>query len=61
VKNVLAAGGCDLHTGGQIIHLGSPRLFHDEMRSSIRPFGRQVLRVLRVAGFLSLTSVASAG
>jgi deazaflavin-dependent oxidoreductase (nitroreductase family) len=55
VKNVLAAGGCELRTRGQIIQLGSPRLFHDESRSSIRPVERQVLRILNVADFLSLT------
>jgi deazaflavin-dependent oxidoreductase (nitroreductase family) len=55
VKNVLAAGGCELRTGGQTVQLGSPHLFHDQSRSSIRPFERQVLRILNVADFLSLT------
>jgi deazaflavin-dependent oxidoreductase (nitroreductase family) len=60
VKNVLAAGGCELRTRGQAVRLGSPRLFHDESRASIRPVERQVLRILGVAEFLSLTP-ASAG
>jgi hypothetical protein len=55
VKNVLAAGGCELRTRGQAIPLGSPRLFHDQSRAAIRPVERQVLRILHVAGFLSLT------
>ena len=55
VKNVLAAGGCELRTRGQTIPLRSPHLFHDESRSGIRPLERQVLRALRVADFLSLT------
>ena len=55
VKNVLAAGGCELRTRGQAITLGSPRLFRDQSRASIRPLERQVLRVLHVADFLSLT------
>jgi deazaflavin-dependent oxidoreductase (nitroreductase family) len=55
VKNVLAAGGCELRTRGQTIQLGSPRLFHDQSRSGIRPVERQVLRILNVADFLSLT------
>jgi deazaflavin-dependent oxidoreductase (nitroreductase family) len=55
VKNVLAAGGCELRTRGQTIALGSPRLFHDQSRSSIRPVERRVLRILNVADFLSLT------
>lgn len=55
VKNVLATGGCELRTRGQTIPLGSPRLFHDQSRSGIRPVERQVLRILNVADFLSLT------
>ena len=55
VKNVLAAGGCELRTRGRAIQLGSPRLFHDESRSGIRPLERQVLRILGVADFLSLS------
>ena len=54
VKNVLAAGGCELRTRGDTIELVAPRLFHDETRRGIRPFERQVLRVLGVADFLSL-------
>jgi deazaflavin-dependent oxidoreductase (nitroreductase family) len=59
VKNVLAAGGCELRTRGQSIQLGSPRLFHDESRSGIRPVERQVLRILDVADFLSLTPASA--
>jgi hypothetical protein len=54
VKNVLAAGGCELRTRGRVIRLASPRLFHDEARRGIRPVERQVLRVIGVADFLSL-------
>ncbi len=54
VKNVLAAGGCDLKTQGRTVRLTSPRLFRDEGRHDIRPFERQVLRVLGVSEFLSL-------
>jgi deazaflavin-dependent oxidoreductase (nitroreductase family) len=59
VKNVLAAGGCELRTRGQTITLGSPRLFHDQSRSSIRPLERQILRLLNVADFLSLTPTSA--
>jgi deazaflavin-dependent oxidoreductase (nitroreductase family) len=55
VKNVLAAGGCELRTRGQVVRLSSPRLFHDESRSSIRPLERRVLGLLNVTDFLSLT------
>ena len=56
VRNVLAAGGCELQTRGRTVRLVSPRLFHDEQRRGIRPLERQVLRVLNVTDFLSLTS-----
>lgn len=55
VKNVLAAGGCELRTRGRTVRLVSPRLFHDESRQGIRPVEREMLRVLRVADFLSLS------
>jgi deazaflavin-dependent oxidoreductase (nitroreductase family) len=60
VKNVLAAGGCELRTRGRVIRLVSPRLFHDEARRAIRPLERQVLRVLGVAEFLSLKTAPAA-
>jgi deazaflavin-dependent oxidoreductase (nitroreductase family) len=59
VKNVLAADGCELRTRGRITQLGSPRLFLDECRSSIRAVERQVLRALRVTDFLFLRSTTS--
>jgi deazaflavin-dependent oxidoreductase (nitroreductase family) len=55
VKNVLAAGGCELRTRGQTIQVSSPRLYHDDNRPGIRPLERQALRALHVADFLSLT------
>ena len=60
VKNVLLAGGCELRICGCVIRLVSPRLFHDETRRAIRPLERQVLRVLGVADFLSLTTAPAA-
>lgn len=60
VKNVLAAGGCELQTRGHTVRLTSPCLFHDESRHAIRPFERQVLRVLGVADFLSLAKAPAA-
>ena len=61
VKNVLAAGGCGLRTGGRVIRLTAPRLFHDETRRGIRLLERQVLRVVSVADFLSLKVAPAAG
>ena len=57
VKNVLAAGGCELCTRGRATRLTSPRLYHDESRRGIRPVERQVLRLIGVADFLSLQTV----
>jgi deazaflavin-dependent oxidoreductase (nitroreductase family) len=54
VRNVLAAGGCELETRGRTVRLVAPRLYHDESRHGIRPFERQVLRLLGVADFLVL-------
>jgi deazaflavin-dependent oxidoreductase (nitroreductase family) len=61
VKNVLAAGGCELRTGGRVIRLTAPRLFHDETRRGIRPLERRVLRVIGVADFLSLKVAPAPG
>jgi deazaflavin-dependent oxidoreductase (nitroreductase family) len=58
VRNVLAAGGCELRTGRRTVTLVSPRVYRDETRSGIRPLDRQVLRLLRVADFMSLTTAA---
>jgi deazaflavin-dependent oxidoreductase (nitroreductase family) len=60
VRNVLAAGGCELRTRGRTVRLVSPRLYHDEGRRGIRPFERQVLRVLNVAEFLALKPAPAA-
>ena len=60
VKNVLAAGGCELRTRGRAIRVTAPRLFHDEARRDIRPLERQVLRVIGVADFLSVKTAAPA-
>jgi deazaflavin-dependent oxidoreductase (nitroreductase family) len=57
VKNVLAAGGCQLRTRGHAFRLTSPRLYYDESRRGIRPMERQVLRLIGVADFLCLQTV----
>jgi deazaflavin-dependent oxidoreductase (nitroreductase family) len=57
VKNVVAAGGCELRTGGRRYKTGSPTVYVDESRSGIRPLERQVLGIFGVDEFLSLTIV----
>lgn len=59
VKNVVAAGSCELRTRGQAIQLSSPRLYRDETRGGIRPVERQALRLLGVAEFMSLTPASA--
>ena len=59
VRNVLAAGGCELETRGKVVRLVAPRLYHDETRQGIRPLERQVLRLLGVADFLTLETAES--
>lgn len=60
VKNVVAAGGCQLQTRRRTIRLVAPRLFHDERRRGIRPVERQILRLLGVSDFLSLKTAPAA-
>jgi deazaflavin-dependent oxidoreductase (nitroreductase family) len=59
VKNVVAAGGCELRTGGRSYAMGAPRVYRDEARAGIRPFERQVLGLLGVSDFLCLTVIDS--
>jgi deazaflavin-dependent oxidoreductase (nitroreductase family) len=54
VKNVIAAGGCELLTRGRHIELTEPRLFHDETRREIRVVERKILGLLHVHDFLEL-------
>ena len=60
MKNVLAAGGCRLHTRGRYLRLSDPHLVHDPDRGGIRPTERAVLRLLRVSDFLDLREPATA-
>ena len=61
VRNVLAAGGCELRVRGRVLRADSPRIFHDETRQAIRLPERQVLRLLGVADFMSLRTAAGPG
>ena len=54
VRNVLAAGSCDLVTGGRAIHLVEPRLFHDPTHHAVPWFVRLGLAMLRADDFLEL-------
>ena len=58
VKNVQAAGGCELRTRGRVLWVGSPQVYHDENRHVIRPLEREILRLLGVADFLSVKTTS---
>jgi deazaflavin-dependent oxidoreductase (nitroreductase family) len=59
VRNVLAAGGCDLETQGHIVRLTAPRIVHDEERRAVPTLHRRVLGLLNVSDFLELTRAES--
>jgi deazaflavin-dependent oxidoreductase (nitroreductase family) len=55
VKNVLAAGGCELKTRGKKYHLSAPKVVHDPSRRRF-PFPvRIVLRVVDADEYMELT------
>jgi deazaflavin-dependent oxidoreductase (nitroreductase family) len=54
VKNVMAAGGCEVRTHGRTVRLSEPRIFTDpDHRLVPRPV-RVALRILDVDDFLSM-------
>lgn len=59
VKNVLAAGGCELERRGKIVPLTAPRLVGaDEAGPSLPGLVRWFLNRLRVTDFLALVATA---
>ena len=54
VRNVLAAGGCELESRGRTQHLTAPRIFHDESRRQVPSAVRPILRAVGVADFMAL-------
>jgi deazaflavin-dependent oxidoreductase (nitroreductase family) len=58
VRNVLAAGSCEVVSRRRRVRLTDPRIVHDETRAAIRPLERQFLRAMRVSEFLVLDAAA---
>jgi deazaflavin-dependent oxidoreductase (nitroreductase family) len=56
VRNVTAAGGCDLITRRKRHTFTTPRLVHDEHRACVPAPVRLALRLLDVADFLALAT-----
>jgi deazaflavin-dependent oxidoreductase (nitroreductase family) len=52
VRNVLAAGGADLHTRGEDHHVTNPRVVRDALRSPVPRFVRTVLKLIDADEFL---------
>ncbi len=56
VKNVLAAGGCELKTRGKKYQLSSPNVVHDATRRRFPIPVRLVLRIVGADEYLELTT-----
>ena len=54
VKNVMAAGGCEVRTNGTIVRLCEPRIFTDPYHRLVPGPVRIALRILDVNDFLSM-------
>lgn len=54
VKNVIAAGVCDLEIGGKTVHLTDPELFVDPSRHLMPLPVRFILRLMHVTEFLRM-------
>ena len=54
VKNVLAAGGCDLRTRGRRVRLVEPRVYDNDSQSDIPAVVRWALKRLNATEFMAL-------
>jgi deazaflavin-dependent oxidoreductase (nitroreductase family) len=59
VKNVLAAGQCDLSTRGQCHHLVNPTLYIDTERRGLPAPARAILTIFNITEFLALSQSRS--
>ena len=55
VKNVMAAGRCELESHGVVVSLSSPRIVHDQQRRLMPLLVRAMLGIAHVNDFLVLT------
>ena len=60
VRNVQAAGGCEVETRGERIRLVEPRIVHDPRRTSVPPPVRLALAAIAVDDFMLLRRADSA-
>ncbi len=55
VKNVLAAGGCELEVERRRVHLVHPQIIHDPCQRLVPALVRPILRLVNVEDFLELS------
>ncbi|GAA4224553.1 nitroreductase family deazaflavin-dependent oxidoreductase [Actinomadura meridiana] len=56
LKNVIAAGGCDLVVRGERVHVTDPRIVHDPARTAVPAPVRPLLGLAGVNDFLHLSA-----
>jgi deazaflavin-dependent oxidoreductase (nitroreductase family) len=56
VRNVLAAGGCELETRGVRYLLSAPTILHDPTRRRFPPFVRMMLGIIGANDFIQLST-----
>src|SRR5919108_72894 len=54
VRNVMAAGECEVETRGKRIRLVEPRIRDDQHRTPVPPLIRPILRLVDVSEFMTL-------
>lgn len=54
IRNVEAAGECDIETRGRAVHLVQPRRFTDPTRAAVPALVRAILRLIGVDQFMSM-------
>ena len=54
VRNVEAAGECDIETRGRVVHLVQPRRFSDPGRDAVPGPVRMILRLIDVDEFMAM-------
>ena len=54
VRNVDAAGECDITTRGRLVHLVEPRHYTDSTHKDVPAFVRAVLQLINVDEFMSM-------
>ena len=57
VRNVEAAGECDIETRGRLVHLVQPRRFRDPARGAVPGPVRMILRIIDVDEFMAMHAI----